>query len=209
MNAMTLRGRTALLLGAVVASAAGLFAWKSLVADDASDKATMLKGMVLPEFDERGALLRPEHFETWTFVGTSLGITYSTDPPAKGPGDFHNVYVQPEAFKYYVKYGEFPEKTLFVMTNSPASRKEGPDLINGRGHFAGKATGLEVSVKDSERFDESWAYFLFKTAGSRRAAKALPTGTCYDCHAEHAAVDNVFTQFYSVLEEAREQQKSK
>lgn len=186
-----------------------LITWNTRGADDASEKASLLKGMVLPEYDERGALLRPENFDTWTFVGTSLGITYSTDAPAKGPGDFHNVYIQPEAFKYYVKYGEFPEQTLFVMTNSPASRKEGPDLINGRGHFAGKATGLEVSVKDSKRFDESWAYFLFKTAGPRRAAKALPTGTCYDCHAEHGADDNVFTQFYPVLEEAREREKSK
>ncbi|MBX9652604.1 cytochrome P460 family protein [bacterium] len=186
-----------------------LAAWNTSEADEASDKASLLKGMILPEYDERGALLRPENFETRTFVGTSLGITYSTDPPAKGPGDFHNVYIQPEAFKYYVKYGEFPEKTLFVMTNSPASRKAGPDLINGRGHFAGKATGLEVSVKDSNRFDESWAYFLFKTAGPRRAAKALPTGTCYDCHAEHGADDNVFTQFYPVLEEARKKEKSK
>ena len=32
---------------------------------------------------------------------------------------------------------------------------------------------------------------------------------CYDCHAEHAADDNVFTQFYSVLTSAREKHLAK
>lgn len=182
---------------------------RSTKAEPTSEKSAVPKGMVLPEYDERGGLIRPQGYETWTFVGTSLGITYSEDAPDKGPGDFHNVYVQPQAFEHYTRFGEFPEKTIFVMTNSPASQKEGPDLINGRGHFAGKATGLEVSVKDSEKFDQSWAYFLFKTSGPRRPAKELPQKTCYDCHAEHAAEDNVFTQFYPVLEESRKQQVKK
>jgi hypothetical protein len=155
-------------------------------------------------------LVRPEGYERWTFVATSLGIDYSDEAPRhSGPGDFHNVYVQPEAFDYFVQHGVFPEKTIFVMTNSPAKQKNGADSISKRGHFAGRATGLEVSVKDTERFSESWAYFLFTTAGPSRAAKHLPQQTCYDCHAEHARVDNVFLQFYSVLETAREAGRSR
>jgi hypothetical protein len=176
---------------------------------ETGEKEELLRGMIEPEYDERGALRRPVGYERWTFIGTSLGIRYVEGdvPPPKGPGEFHHVYIQPQAYDYYVRFGEFPEKTIFVMTNSPASQKEGPDLINKHGHFAGKSTGLEVSVKDSGRFSESWAYYLFTTAGPRKATRALPQQHCYDCHAEHGQVDNVFTQFYSVLEEARAEQQ--
>jgi len=30
---------------------------------------------------------------------------------------------------------------------------------------------------------------------------------CFDCHAEHAADDNVFVQFYPILREAGEDEK--
>ncbi|MBY0587280.1 cytochrome P460 family protein [bacterium] len=177
-----------------------------LRAGDADPKQKILEGMTLPEYDARGGLIRPEGYERWTFIGTSLGIRYleTNDPPPKGPGDFHHVFIQPQAYEYYLRFGEFPEKTLFVMTNCAASKKSGPDLINKHGHFAGKATGLEVSVKDTEKFSESWAYFLFTTAGERKPSRALPQNLCYDCHAEHGQADNVFTQFYGMLEQARE-----
>jgi hypothetical protein len=37
--------------------------------------------------------------------------------------------------------------------------------------------------------------------GSKIAATAEPfrKAQCYDCHHEHAATDNVFTQFYPLL----------
>jgi hypothetical protein len=174
-------------------------------ADDADDRTRILAGMTLPEYDARGALLRPVGYERWTFIGTSLGIRYveGNEPPPKGPGDFHHVFVQPQAYDYYVRFGEFPEKTIFVMTNSPASKKSGPDLINKHGHFAGASKGLEVSVKDTDKFSESWAYYLFNTAGPRKPARALPQNVCYDCHAEHGEADNVFSQFYPIITDAR------
>lgn len=163
------------------------------------------RAMVQPEYDEKGMLKRPEGYERWTFVGTSLGLSYSEGPEEEGPGVFHNVYVQPAAFDYFAKRGEFPEKTIFVMTNSPATKKAGePAIINRKGHFAGATRGLEVAVKDGSRFEEGWAYFLFRSAaGPRSSARAFPREQCWDCHAEHAQDDNVFTQFYSVLEAVR------
>jgi hypothetical protein len=32
------------------------------------------------------------------------------------------------------------------------------------------------------------------------AAAAFPKETCFNCHAEHGATDNVFTQFYPILQ---------
>jgi hypothetical protein len=36
-------------------------------------------------------------------------------------------------------------------------------------------------------------------AGLRREAQPFPKEACYGCHAEHAARDNVFVQFYPLL----------
>ncbi len=53
-----------------------------------------------------------------------------------------------------------------------------------------------MAVKDSERFEETWGYVSF---GDGETAAPFPKEQCYDCHAEHAATDNVFTQFYPIL----------
>lgn len=184
---------------------------------------TAPKGMAVPEYDAQGALLRPVGFERWMVVGTSIGLSYS-DGKANNPddpGQFHNVYMQPEAFDHYVRTGEFPEQTIFVVTNNPSTSTKGKDSLNRHGFFAAPSTGLEVAVRDSKRFPDAWAYFMYhdkeqKPAGEtpspkndaaklRAAEKAYPKAECYDCHAEHGAVDNVFTQFYSVLSHARAQ----
>ena len=53
--------------------------------------------------------------------------------------------------------------------------------------------------------DEGWAYISFRDpAGDLKpAAAAFPKETCFNCHAEHAATDNVFTQFYPILQRSR------
>lgn len=179
------------------------------------------RGMAVPEYDAQGALLRPVGFERWMVVGTSIGLSYS-DGKANNPddpGQFHNVYMQPEAFDHYVQTGEFPEQTIFVVTNNPSTSTKGKDSLNRNGFFAAPSTGLEVAVRDSKRFPDVWAYYMYhdtdqnspaenrpeKTSSvkSRSAELPYPRTACYDCHAEHGAVDNVFTQFYSVLSHAR------
>lgn len=196
---------------------------RTSVAAEAGFPGQTAAGMAVPEYNEQGALLRPEGFERWMVVGTSIGLSYS-DSKAKdsdNPGQFHNVYMQPEAFDHYVRTGEFPEQTIFVVTNNPSTSTKGKDSLNRAGYFAAPSTGLEVAVRDSKRFPDVWAYFMFhdaesprsvetpsqKTpfARSRAAEMPYPRTACYDCHAEHGAVDNVFTQFYSVLTQAREQ----
>ncbi len=163
--------------------------------------------MALPQYDKDGQLLRPDGYERWTLVGTSVGVSYSDDKPKPdSPGMFHNVYVQPQAFDHYVQTGEFPEQTVFVVTNNPAVQKQGAKEISQRGHFADPPTGLEVSVKDSQRYPDGWGYFMYyKTTGPPQPAKPFPTASCYECHATHGEEDAVFTQFYAVLKTARAQ----
>ena len=61
---------------------------------------------------------------------------------------------------------------------------------------------LEVAVKDTKRFpDGGWAYFDFSNRnGAPESAAPLPkTASCYACHANNTAVENMFVQFYPTL----------
>jgi hypothetical protein len=165
-----------------------------------------------PSYDQEGRLLRPVGYEKWVVVGTSIGLGYSdgdkNDP--KSPGTFHNVYLQPEAFDHYVQTGEFPEQTVFIVTNNKSRPANTKGSVSRKGFVASPTSGLEVAVKDTKRFSDGWAYFMFHDAPEKakpetvHAERAFDRKDCFDCHAEHGADDNVFTQYYSVLTDARE-----
>jgi hypothetical protein len=103
----------------------------------------------------------------------------------KGPGEFHNIYTQPEAFDTYKSTGKFPEKTTFLLVVYEPAQKAS---INKSGYFEGEMTGLAASVKDSSRFKEGWAYFSFGESGNlSETATALPAPSS----AQRTATSNV------------------
>ena len=108
---------------------------------------------------------------------------------------FDNVFAKPEAYKTFQETGTWPDKTMLVLE---VRKAEGKGSINQRGNFQGTAVmGLEVHVKDEARFPGKWAFFGFDEG---KVGKLVPTGAqCYVCHAEHAAVDTTFVQFYPTL----------
>jgi hypothetical protein len=177
---------------------------------DTDQKPVELKDMAQPEYDKDGRLLRPRGFEKWVVVGTSIGLGYldGDKEPPKGPGIFHNVYLQPEAFDHFVSTGEFPDQTVFVVTNNEPLPAKTKGTVSRTGFVAATPSGLEVAVKDSKKYSDGWGYFLFDRKPDGLAT-ALAQNKCYDCHAEHGAEDNVFTQFYSVLTDAREKRLGK
>lgn len=189
----------------------------SLSPQPSKQTASAPKGMALPEYDPEGKLLRPAGFEKWVVVGTSIGLDYSdgNQKSANNPGTFHSVYLQPEAFEHYVATGTFPEQTVFIVTNNKSLPAKTKGTVSRSGFVAAPTSGLEIAIKDSKRYPDGWAYFMFhdKPAGTeppvRTAERAFARKDCFDCHAEHGEVDNVFTQFYSVLTEAREQRLAK
>ncbi len=168
-----------------------------------------------PQYNAQGELKRPTGYESWVFVGSNLGIEYSDDaskvkPPATDrekkskTGNFHNVYINPEAYAHYVKTGTFPENTVLILDIFKAEQRE-PRNIVSEGTFPASQTGLAVAVKNSARPDGSktdWAYYDFGL--DRRSAKAFPDNACYDCHIEHADDDNVWVQFYPTLRKYRD-----
>jgi hypothetical protein len=159
-----------------------------------------------PQYSDKGELQRPTDFRTWVFVGSNIGLGYKKKAPkekerhpAAGIGDFHNVYINPEAYEHYVKTGKFPDRTMLVMDVYESKERDPQDIV-AKGYFPGNQLQIEVAVKNSMRPDSSktdWAYYVFPA--NQSTAKAFPDGACYQCHRKHADDDNVWTQFYPTL----------
>jgi hypothetical protein len=152
------------------------------------------------EFTADGKLKRPPAgYRKWMYVGTPLTPNDLNGGEAPFP-EFHVVYMDPESFAHYEKTGKFRDGTVMVKELLSVGAKE---ATSGKGYFMGEFTGLEVSIKDSNRFrDEpgNWAYFSFghkyplKPEVSKNAVAA-----CNQCHQDNAKADWVFSQYYPVL----------
>ena len=153
---------------------------------------------VMPQYAKNGALLLPEDYRRWIMVGASLGISYSDMP-----GDhemFAHTLMEPTAYRSFVETGAFREGTMLALVLQGKGEKVLPAR---RGQFAAEVHGVEMAVKDSSHTPEGWSYYAFGGMGTTApAAMAAPRGSCYNCHAEHAARDHVFLQFYPLLSEA-------
>src|SRR3989442_14283038 len=124
-----------------------------------------------PVFEGKTTLLRPVNYREWVFVGSSRGLSYAQTPrpsteAAAANEMYHNVYIKPESYREFVKTGKFPEGTVLAMELASADTKQEPGL---QGSYEKEFIGLEVSVKDSSRFEGGgWVYFIFSK------------GMCYD-----------------------------
>jgi len=147
-----------------------------------------------PEYTSEGQLRFPEHYREWVYLTTGFDMSYN---PAMDMGHhmFDNVFVNREAYQAFLESGTWPDKTMLVLEGR---RAESKGSINKAGHFQSTDTmGFEVHVKDESRFPGKWAFFGF---GDTTPAKMIPrSAECYSCHAEHAAVDTTFVQFYPTL----------
>jgi hypothetical protein len=151
-------------------------------------------------FEGKDTLLRPVGYREWVFVGSSLGLRYDPTTGGKPTGQelYHNVYINPTAYRTFASTGKFPEGTMMVLELANAETKAEPGL---QGSYQKDYVALEASVKDSKRFQDGWAYFSFDEADGKPKAKAqpFPSSSCWSCHHQKAATDHVFTQFYPVL----------
>jgi hypothetical protein len=154
---------------------------------------------VMPTYDARRALILPERYREWVFVGASLGLSYDPAPPDHEM--FHETLMEPTAYRHFVETGEFRDGSMFVLLLHGVERAV---LPGRRGQFAGDVHGVEMAVKDRTRTPEGWAYYGFGGMGGTAARTAQPEapGACYGCHRQHAARDNVFLQFYPLLARA-------
>ena len=163
-------------------------------------------------FNADGSVNKPTNWRRWVFVGAPLTPNALNGGEAPFP-EYHNVYIEPSAYEHWVRTGEWADGTQFVkeLTLLRAAEDCDADAENGscaqtsgQGYFQGEFSGLELKVKDAERFADEpgyWAYFSFGHQPQPYAdtAQAMPTDACNACHEANAETDFVFTQYYPVL----------
>jgi hypothetical protein len=160
----------------------------------------------LPEYTASGDLVLPKNFNEWVFVGSPLTPNALNGGKANFP-EFHNVYIEPGSYEIYKKTGEFPEETIFLKELQLTLPAENPDgsrtEASGRGFFPGKLNGADVTVKDSKRYADTggWGYYNFNHHEPKAPiAKLQPKSECAFCHMASAKKDDVWTQFYPLLD---------
>jgi hypothetical protein len=105
---------------------------------------------------------------------------------------FDNVFVNPDAYRAFLKTGTWPDKTTFILE---ARGADNPVSINKRGHTQStEIMGTEIHVKDNGK----WSFYDLPD-GAKEANLIPPPASCYTCHESHAAVDTTFVQFYPTL----------
>ena len=197
---MKLRGlilRSALLLAvtAVVTVVA-------MIGLSAPASAQMAKSSAI-SFDGDGALIRPEGYREWVYVGTPLTPNDMNKGKASFP-EFHNIYIDSSSWTAFKKTGKYQDGTTLVKELIDVGSKRAP---SGKGYFMGDFIGLEVAMKDTKRFKDepgNWAYFSFgHKYPLAEKSKMQPAANCNACHEASAAEDWVFSQYYPVLRAAK------
>lgn len=150
-----------------------------------------------PAYTKSGELLPPANYREWIYLTSGIDMSYSPkSADAQDHSMFDNVFVNPESYRSFMASGTWPDKTMLVLEVRGARNK---GSINQRGQFqSGDVMDIEVHVKDEARFPGKWAFFSFDSIKGN--GTLIPPGApCYKCHAEHAAVDTTFVQFYPTL----------
>ncbi len=195
-----------------LALAGGALAAATVIASTASRAQSMsgengVSARYLPEYTANGDLILPKNWRHWVYVGSPLTPNALNGGQANFP-EFHNVYIEPGSFAIYEKTGEFPEGTIFFKELQLTLKGEEADGSrtepSGRGYFPGPFNGADVTVKDSKRYAATggWGYYNFHHSEPKaKTASVRPKEECAFCHIASAKKDDVWTQFYPMLDE--------
>jgi hypothetical protein len=135
-----------------------------------------------PAYDKAGNLMAPPNYREWVYLTTGMDMSY-TSSALPDHSMFDNIFVDPAAYRQFVKTGTWPDKTELVLEVREAKSR---GSINLRGHYQGtNLMGFEVHVKDEARFPGKWAFFDFDSPAG--TGKLIPQkAACYSCHAAQA-----------------------
>ena len=149
----------------------------------------------------------------WIYVGAPLTPNALNGGEAAFP-EFHSVYIEPKAWAYYQRTGEFMDGTMIakelarVRAPDGANEDGSTNEVSGTGYFMGAFSGFEIALKSAALYPDepgNWAYFPFGHHAPPYAASAVaqPAENCNACHQASADQDYVLTQFYPVLSAAK------
>lgn len=148
-----------------------------------------------PSYTADGQLKLPAGYREWVYLTSGLDMSYNPKAGAAAHSMFDNVFVNPTAYRAFLKTGTWPDKTVLVLENRGAERGSS---INHRGQTqSSEVMGLEVHVKDESRLKGGWGFYGFDNVVSAKLMER--PAECYACHEAHAAVDTTFVQFYPTL----------
>jgi hypothetical protein len=120
-------------------------------------------------------------------------MSYGTSAPTHP--NFANVFVNPAAYREFLKTGTWPDKTALVLEVRGSVVHASIDAHGSS--QAPEVLGVEVHVKDA-RLAGGWGFFEFDDDHKPVAVTSRPA-SCYACHEAHGAVDTSFAQFYPTL----------
>jgi hypothetical protein len=186
---------------------AGLLAIAATVALVETRAVTANAASSTAVFDSNGRLQLPTGYRRWVFIGAPLTPNGLNNGKAGFP-EYHHVYVEEKNLDAYLKTGSFPEGTVIVKELTRVLDPTFPDGSraepSGRGYFNGEFNGLDVTVKDSKRFDKTngWGFFNFghHPLPYAESAEQAPASECAGCHGAFVAkTDMTWVQFYPLL----------
>jgi hypothetical protein len=142
------------------------------------------------KYNAEGELILPGDYRSWIFLSSGIGMTYSNNPNEHPR--FGNVFVNPAAYKAFLKTGTWPDKTFLLIE----SRASGSHPSNKDGKFQTQLTGYEAHVKDSSH--GGWLFYEFRN-DTHTAKPFAKQELCTNCHNKNTATDTTFVQFYPTL----------
>jgi hypothetical protein len=151
-----------------------------------------------PTYTADKQLVFPEKYREWVYLTSGVDMNYNAKADESGMSMFGNVFVNPSSYREFLKSGTWPDGTAILIENRGAIHGGAKQAsLNKHGlSQTEEYMGMEVHVKDSSQ-PGGWGFYAF---GNTKTAKVFPqTASCYTCHAQHAAVDTTFVQFYPTL----------
>jgi hypothetical protein len=190
----------------ITSSIASIATIPTLLAQSPSASSSQNPACYPPKYTASGDLILPENFHEWVYVGSPLTPNALNGGEAGFP-EYHNVYIEPCSYHTYLKTHVFPEGTIFFKELQLTLPGENPDGSrtepSGRGYFPGPYNGADVTVKDTKRYVDSggWGYYNFNHHEPKAPTAAVKTkAQCAFCHIASAKKDEVWTQFYPLLD---------
>jgi NADH:ubiquinone oxidoreductase subunit len=174
-----------------------------------SDRATRSEARLI--FNDKGEAALPRGYSSWVHAATAwepITTTLLDGTETKTP-EFHNLYVEPTAYRGFMQTGKWPEGALMVkefsFTSTEEKNCEGPpayvcEVWFGKGIFQHGFIGIGVMLKDSKRYPNEpggWVYFSYghQTQPYKPFSPVRDRVQCAQCHIDRAgpAQDYVFS----------------
>jgi hypothetical protein len=94
------------------------------------------------EYTADAQLKLPEHYREWVYLTSGFDMSYNPAAMQMDHHMFDNVFVNPEAYKAFVKTGTWPDKTMLVLEGRRAA---GKGSINQKGNYQSEVMGYKYS----------------------------------------------------------------